>query len=338
MMIGGQYRVCCLLAAAVILDGRSIHADEPQDGTTLPQPSAADMQRARRETVQEEARRARAVQREIQRRREILRRARAREARELRLIPLRLRQQRLAAREDAAQRIAVRMVQCREAARTVKTLRVIPARNPDWLNDPTLHDYGPDTRVDLLLATKTVRLQDPPADTSDQERQRLATTIALDEFCRSTNRYPSRVVVLGLRATVQRLFTWGPDGFVIWEPSSITVQLWREAGPSSEGIAGSPGRPEPQAGENPSVAPSRPLPPSAPPPPQSVPVPDQDGDGIGDEVDQCPRAAEDMNGHLDTDGCPDADGDADGVPDVIDQCPTRPEDYDAVRDEDGCPD
>jgi hypothetical protein len=65
---------------------------------------------------------------------------------------------------------------------------------------------------------------------------------------------------------------------------------------------------------------------------------DQDGDGIGDEADQCPSYAEDLNNRDDTDGCPDADRDADGVPDVLDQCPGRPEDFDGTRDEDGCPD
>ncbi len=65
---------------------------------------------------------------------------------------------------------------------------------------------------------------------------------------------------------------------------------------------------------------------------------DSDGDGILDDVDVCPEAAEDMDGWQDTDGCPDLDNDSDGVPDAVDGCPNDPEDRDGFRDEDGCPD
>ncbi len=65
---------------------------------------------------------------------------------------------------------------------------------------------------------------------------------------------------------------------------------------------------------------------------------DRDGDGIPDERDRCPDAAEDLDSFADTDGCPDLDNDQDGVPDLADRCPLQPEDVDHFEDEDGCPD
>jgi OmpA-OmpF porin, OOP family len=81
---------------------------------------------------------------------------------------------------------------------------------------------------------------------------------------------------------------------------------------------------------------------------------DADGDGIPDDVDQCPYDPEDFDGFEDEDGCPDPDNDGDGICDPwvaalgqhalypqcrgIDQCPNEPEDYDLFQDEDGCPD
>ncbi|MEZ4387928.1 MAG: OmpA family protein [Candidatus Krumholzibacteriia bacterium] len=67
-------------------------------------------------------------------------------------------------------------------------------------------------------------------------------------------------------------------------------------------------------------------------------VKDQDGDGIEDSRDGCPRAAEDFDGFQDQDGCPDYDNDQDGIADIDDQCPDDPEDRDGFQDEDGCPD
>ena len=64
---------------------------------------------------------------------------------------------------------------------------------------------------------------------------------------------------------------------------------------------------------------------------------DRDGDGIKDDVDQCPDQAEDMDHFKDEDGCPDPDNDNDGIPDVDDRCPNVPEDRDGDHDEDGCP-
>ncbi|MDX9723438.1 MAG: OmpA family protein, partial [Myxococcota bacterium] len=67
---------------------------------------------------------------------------------------------------------------------------------------------------------------------------------------------------------------------------------------------------------------------------------DRDGDGIPDDIDQCPDEPEDFDGDKDEDGCPDIELDKDGdrIPDKLDRCPLDPEDYDAFEDEDGCPD
>lgn len=65
---------------------------------------------------------------------------------------------------------------------------------------------------------------------------------------------------------------------------------------------------------------------------------DQDGDGIPDDVDQCPLDPEDFDGFEDEDGCPDLDNDGDGIPDAVDLCPNVPEDLDGYQDADGCPD
>ncbi|MBN1947392.1 MAG: OmpA family protein [Bradymonadales bacterium] len=67
-------------------------------------------------------------------------------------------------------------------------------------------------------------------------------------------------------------------------------------------------------------------------------VADSDGDGLLDDVDQCPYEPEDFDGFEDEDGCPDYDNDGDGIPDVDDLCPNDPEDFDGFEDEDGCPD
>jgi outer membrane protein OmpA-like peptidoglycan-associated protein/opacity protein-like surface antigen len=68
------------------------------------------------------------------------------------------------------------------------------------------------------------------------------------------------------------------------------------------------------------------------------PDPDNDGDGIPDTEDNCPDDAEDMDGYKDDDGCPDPDNDGDGVIDAQDQCPEEMEDMDGYMDDDGCPD
>jgi outer membrane protein OmpA-like peptidoglycan-associated protein len=64
---------------------------------------------------------------------------------------------------------------------------------------------------------------------------------------------------------------------------------------------------------------------------------DRDGDGIDDDADGCPDAAEDRDGFQDADGCPDPDNDADGVEDGDDACPDRagPREYDGCPDTDG---
>lgn len=65
--------------------------------------------------------------------------------------------------------------------------------------------------------------------------------------------------------------------------------------------------------------------------------PDNDGDGIPDEMDRCVNDPEDEDGFADGDGCPDVDNDADGRLDRDDPCPTLSEDLDGYEDEDGCP-
>ena len=64
---------------------------------------------------------------------------------------------------------------------------------------------------------------------------------------------------------------------------------------------------------------------------------DRDGDGLRDDVDQCPTEPEDFDDFADEDGCPDPDNDRDGILDVDDECPMVPEDRDGDADEDGCP-
>jgi outer membrane protein OmpA-like peptidoglycan-associated protein len=71
------------------------------------------------------------------------------------------------------------------------------------------------------------------------------------------------------------------------------------------------------------------------------PEPDNDRDGILDEDDKCPNVPETKNGFQDEDGCPDGvkgDRDGDGILDEVDQCPDDPEDFDEFQDQDGCPD
>jgi outer membrane protein OmpA-like peptidoglycan-associated protein len=64
---------------------------------------------------------------------------------------------------------------------------------------------------------------------------------------------------------------------------------------------------------------------------------DRDGDGIKDDLDQCPDEPEDKDGFKDDDGCPDPDNDNDGIPDKDDRCINVPEDRDGDTDWDGCP-
>jgi OOP family OmpA-OmpF porin len=73
-----------------------------------------------------------------------------------------------------------------------------------------------------------------------------------------------------------------------------------------------------------------------------IPLPsgpgDRDGDGITDDVDNCPDDPEDFDGFEDSDGCPDPDNDGDGILDVDDRCPNDAEIFNGYEDEDGCPD
>lgn len=78
-------------------------------------------------------------------------------------------------------------------------------------------------------------------------------------------------------------------------------------------------------------------------------LPDLDGDGIPDSIDQCDFTPERFNGFQDEDGCPDldpisfdpttiTDQDGDGILDVDDLCPTQGENFNGIEDGDGCPD
>src|SRR5688572_21505866 len=53
---------------------------------------------------------------------------------------------------------------------------------------------------------------------------------------------------------------------------------------------------------------------------------DRDGDGVLDEVDQCPDEPEDIDQFEDENGCPDPDNDGDTVLDQVDACPLQPGD------------
>ena len=67
-------------------------------------------------------------------------------------------------------------------------------------------------------------------------------------------------------------------------------------------------------------------------------VGDKDGDGLLDDIDECPSRAEDKDGFEDDDGCPEDDNDGDGIYDEVDLCPNVPEDFNEYEDKDGCPD
>jgi flagellar motor protein MotB len=67
-------------------------------------------------------------------------------------------------------------------------------------------------------------------------------------------------------------------------------------------------------------------------------IPDSDGDGRRDDVDDCVDTPEDDDGYEDYDGCPDEDNDGDDIPDADDACPDDSEDLDGFEDDDGCPD
>lgn len=66
--------------------------------------------------------------------------------------------------------------------------------------------------------------------------------------------------------------------------------------------------------------------------------PDADADGVPLPADQCPTEPEDLDGHMDSDGCPDPDDDGDQIPDTADKCRDTKEVFNGVDDADGCPD
>jgi hypothetical protein len=71
---------------------------------------------------------------------------------------------------------------------------------------------------------------------------------------------------------------------------------------------------------------------------QWTPVrPDRDGDGVPDELDECPELAEDRDGIADHDGCPEDDADDDGIADKDDACPMTQGVESETRAFNGCP-
>ncbi|HUH05980.1 MAG TPA: hypothetical protein VML75_28515 [Kofleriaceae bacterium] len=66
---------------------------------------------------------------------------------------------------------------------------------------------------------------------------------------------------------------------------------------------------------------------------------DTDADGIPDHLDACPDDPEDVDGHLDEDGCPDVDYDCHPVDPEVDDGTCGDRDHDGVLDvDDRCPD
>ena len=77
----------------------------------------------------------------------------------------------------------------------------------------------------------------------------------------------------------------------------------------------------------------------------AVETSDTDGDGVPNNLDQCPHLMEDYDPQYgnNIDGCPADfvpwyDADYDGIEDHIDSCPTVKETYNRFQDTDGCPD
>ena len=66
-------------------------------------------------------------------------------------------------------------------------------------------------------------------------------------------------------------------------------------------------------------------------------VHDRDGDGVPDDVDQCPDLPEDRDGIQDDDGCPEDDADSDGIPDDVDACPLVAGEPSQDPKKNGCP-
>jgi hypothetical protein len=64
---------------------------------------------------------------------------------------------------------------------------------------------------------------------------------------------------------------------------------------------------------------------------------DRDGDGVPDDLDQCPDLPEDKDGIQDDDGCPEDDADGDGIVDEEDACPLVPGAPSADPKKNGCP-
>ena len=64
---------------------------------------------------------------------------------------------------------------------------------------------------------------------------------------------------------------------------------------------------------------------------------DKDGDGVDDDIDQCPDLPEDRDGIQDADGCPEDDADGDEILDKDDACPLVPGVPSSDPKRNGCP-
>ncbi len=72
--------------------------------------------------------------------------------------------------------------------------------------------------------------------------------------------------------------------------------------------------------------------------PQVDPNADDDGDGIPNAQDACPKVAGEASTDPKFNGCPNPDRDGDTYLNEQDECPDAPEVFNGVKDEDGCPD
>jgi OmpA-OmpF porin, OOP family len=141
-------------------------------------------------------------------------------------------------------------------------------------------------------------------------------------------------LLAGLRANVGpvEVFALGGPGFF----NAIGTPEWRGVVGLAFAREGSDAKPAEEA----KPAPARGPPPPPPPPvdpcapgqahtPEQCPALDDDGDGIANGRDACPRE----RGIPETKGCPAKDQDGDGVADHLDKCPSEA----GAADNGGCP-
>lgn len=119
---------------------------------------------------------------------------------------------------------------------------------------------------------------------------------------------------------------WGVSGGVSWTWSSVQIEEPQER---QRRIYRSPVEDVPERGsEVATLQPTTPVGASN----------DMDNDTIPNMQDQCPQQAEDFDGYMDDDGCPDADNDNDGLAGTVDCTPDHAEVFNNFKDEDGIPD